>query len=81
MVQHHIWVARQLSPTQREALRALADGRTLSIRVVTMQVLVQAGCVQPVEGAPKLTEFAHEVLKALPSVPSAARKESLTRGG
>lgn len=66
MIGYHFWVARRLSLAQREALRALAEGRPSAVGAPTMHALLRWQVVEAVEGAPKVTEFGAEVLSALP---------------
>jgi hypothetical protein len=59
-------VARQITKTQRNALRALAEGRWLPGGLPTMEVLIRRGLVAGVDGLPRLTELGARVLDELP---------------
>lgn len=65
-MEHHVWIARRLTLTQREALRALAEGRVHATSVPTMRALIRRGLVADQRGMPAVTAFGLDVVGELP---------------
>lgn len=65
-MEHHVWIARRLSLTQREALRALAERRVHAISAPTMVALIRRGLVTGQAGLPAVTALGFAVVGALP---------------